>query len=82
MVHKLFLNTGLDMEMMMGLKVLRNAHVPSAIPIIRHFLLNVQLGASVRVTAAQALEKFWQAGAKTQVLALEYHVWNVFLFFL
>ena len=69
-VRKLFLSTMLDMDMMLGLKVLRNAHLPSSVPVIRHFLLNVQLSTSVRMAAAQAMEKFWQPAVKTQVTSI------------
>ena len=54
----MFLMNGMDRDIILGLKALRNAHIPLSMEIIKKYLLDIQLHASVRITAAQALENF------------------------
>lgn len=56
----MFLMNGMDRDIIIGLKALRNAHIPLTMEMIKKIMLDVQLPAPVRITACQALEKFWK----------------------
>ncbi|KAK7105729.1 uncharacterized protein [Littorina saxatilis] len=57
-IKKNFLEEDLDFNIILALKAFHNARVPATIPIIRHYLTKVQYNTVVRITAAQAFEKF------------------------
>ena len=67
----MFLMNGMDRDIIIGLKALRNAHIPLTMEMIKKILLDVQLPAPVRITACHALEKFWKR--KMEVFIMRFY---------
>ncbi|KAK7112847.1 hypothetical protein V1264_012232 [Littorina saxatilis] len=57
-LKKRFVNTTLDSDVILGLKALRNAHIPVSKHFLMTLLQDTLLRPSVRIAAAQAFEKF------------------------
>lgn len=66
-INDVFLQTNLDFDLIVAMKTFRNAHVLSTLTSITTYLTNRLLPSTVRLAAAQALEKFTDSSARTEI---------------